>query len=153
MIRPELNEKELYTLDGSIKEKKVFNHDDIFMMIKRGLILNPEYRKFMGGKMVVYEYLWAHIIRKYDTKDNLKIKEKYYDRGFLACCMSYRELAKECHIGINTVRRYIKAFQKAEILFVHAVDRTYSVFELGRWKELSNGKPQDFYYLYDVFYK
>jgi hypothetical protein len=153
MIRPELNEKELYNLDESIKPKKTFNIDNAFIMKKRGLILNPEYRKFMSGRSIVYEYLWANVIRKYENTDPFHIKDKYYERGFLACCMSYRQIAKECFMSKNTVKQYIKEFKNAGILFIHPINKTHSVFELGRWKELTNGKPQEYNYIDDIFYK
>jgi len=83
------------------------------------------------------------------------IKEKYYDKGLLAYCSSYRKIAKECGLHKNKVQEYIDDFKEAGIIKVeHLIPegkkRGQSVFILGEWKEV-NGKAVERYYIAEVF--
>lgn len=149
---------------------KLKDPNDFFIMRKRGLIRNPEYRKFMGGKGTVYEHIWSNLVRKEMKNDLYNIKEKYWDRGFLAYGSTYNHVAKECFMSKNTVIGYINEFEqiggiKTEKLGPppretdkrgRIIDRRKTVFILGTWQiERVNHieKIREYYYLDDVFYK
>lgn len=133
--------------------------NDYFLMRKRGLVRNPDYRKLMKGPTTLYEYIWANIVRDYMHNDPHNIKEKYYDKGFLAYCSSYRHLAEKCFMDKNTVMKYIKNFVDNDIIKTDAVgpkNRPQTVFILGTWqkeKEEGREKIKECYYIDDKFYK
>lgn len=153
------------------KKKKAYSGDEYFLMKKRGMIRNPEYRRIMGGISTVYEYIWANIVRDKMYNDRYNIKENYYDKGFLAYCSTYNHIAKECFMDKNTIQRYMEKFESIgaiKILKVgvkpskrdkmdRIIDRRPSVFILGTWKKtlsLDNKEiKQENYYLDDIFYE
>ncbi len=130
--------------------------DDYFMQRKRGIIRNRSYRELMKGPGTVYEWLWANLVRDewIDTK-GYPIKEKYYDKGLLAYCSSYRKIAKECGLHKNKVAEYIDNFREAGIIKVeHLIPdgkkRGQSVFILGEWKD-ANGELIERYFIDEIF--
>jgi hypothetical protein len=146
------------------------NPDDYFIMRKRGLIRNPEYRKFMGGRSTIYEHIWSNLVRKKMYNDRYHIKENYYDKGFLAYASTYNHIAEECYMDKNTVIDYIESFKRLGIIRTEKlgpeptkrdklgriIDRRKTVFILGTWqKETKEGKThvKERYYIDDVFYK
>ena len=130
--------------------------DDYYMKRERGVIRNRSYRELLKGPGTVYEWIWANLVRSewIDTK-GYPIKEKYYDKGLLAYCSSYRKIAKECGLHKNKVQEYIDDFKEAGIIKVeHLIPegkkRGQSVFILGEWKEV-NGKAVERYYIDEIF--
>ena len=115
--------------------------DDYFLTLERGIIRNESYRKLFKGPSVVYEWLWANIVRdQWRDSKAYPIKEKYYDKGYLAYCSTYRQLAKDCFMSKNTVHGYIKDFEKAGIIKTwdfkpEGKKQGQTVFVLGTWKE------------------
>lgn len=145
--------------------------DDYFIMRKRGLVRNPAYRKFMGGKNTVYEYIWSMLVRDKMRKDPHKIKENYYDKGFLAYVSTYNHIAKECFMDRDTVIKYVEEFEKAGVIKTvklgpppkkrdklgRIIDRRKTIFILGTWRNVldKDGKEkiQENFYIDDVFYE
>ena len=130
--------------------------DDYYMRRERGVIRNKSYRELLKGPGTVYEWIWANLVRSewIDTK-GYPIKEKYYDKGLLAYCSSYRKIAKECGLHKNKVQEYIDDFKEAGIIKVeHLIPegkkRGQSVFILGEWKEV-NGKAIERYFIDEIF--
>jgi len=132
------------------------NGDDYFLRTERGTIRNETYRELFKGPGVVYEWLWANLVRSewIDTK-GYPIKEKYYDKGFLAYCSSFEKIGKDCGMSKNTAKKYIDQFQKAGIIKIEPLTpegkkRAQSVFILGTWS-LENGKRVERYFRDEVF--
>ena len=93
--------------------------DDYFLPLERGIVRNETYRKLFKGPGVVYEWLWANIVRdQWRDSKAYPIKEKYYDKGYLAYCSTYGKIAKECGTSRNTVISYINAFKDSGIVKV-----------------------------------
>jgi len=153
------------------EKKKGYSGDEYFLRRKRGMIRNPKYRKFMGGKNTVYEYAWSNIVRDNMYNDCHNIKNDYYDKGFLAYCSTYNHMAKECSMDKNTVQKYMEKFESVGAIKIikvgpkpikkdkrgRIIDRRPSVFILGTWKKVldRDGKEvkQENYYLDDIFYE
>ena len=117
-----------------------------FLKTKRGIINNPEYRNVFKEKgfSIVFEYMWAHIVRKgwIDTPD-YPIKERYYDKGFLAFCSSYRHLARQCGLDKNYTHKVLremnsKGIVKLEMLIPKGKKFGQLVAVLGRWQSVDN---------------
>lgn len=154
------------------KEKKTRKRtgDDYFLIRKRGMIRNPEYRKFFSSKGTAYEYVWMNIVRDNMNNDKHNIKEDYYDKGFLAYCSTYNHIADECFMDKNTAQKHMEALEaKGAIKIIkigptptkkdkrgRIIDRRPSVFILGTWTKIldKNGKEKivETYWLEDVFY-
>ena len=135
--------------------------DDYFMTIERGVIRNRSYRELFKGPSTLYQWIWANVVRSgwTDTK-GYPIKAEYYDRGFLAYCSSYRQLARDCGLHKNKVKKFIDLFVEAGIMRVeHLVPkgkkRGQSVFIIGTWhvKKDKKGKDQlaEEYFIDDIF--
>jgi hypothetical protein len=86
------------------------------------------------GPGVVYEWLWANIVRD-QWRDNkaYPIKEKYYDKGFLAYCSTYGKIAKDA--GIIEVKWHYPPGKK----------QGQTVFILGTWKKVKNEIVETYY--------
>jgi len=130
--------------------------DDYYMITERGVIRNRSYRELFQGPGTVYEWIWANLVRSewIDTR-GYPIKEKYYDKGFLAYCSSYRKIAKDCGLHKNKVKEYIDNFKKAGVIKVeHLIPERKkqgrSVFILGEWKTI-DGERHEFFYKDKVF--
>ncbi len=130
--------------------------DDYYMITERGVIRNRSYRELFQGPGTVYEWIWANLVRGewIDTK-GYPIKEKYYDKGFLAYCSSYRKIAKDCGLHKNKVKEYIDNFKNAGIIKVeHLIPERkkqgQSVFILGEWKMI-DGERHEFFYKDKIF--
>jgi len=125
--------------------------DDYFLSLERGIIRNETYRKLFKGPGTVYEWLWANIVRD-QWRDNkaYPIKEKYYDKGFLAYCSTYGKIAKECGMSRNTVISYINAFKDAGIIEVKwhyppGKKQGQTVFILGTWRKVKDEIVETYY--------
>lgn len=91
-----------------VKKRERQKGDDYFLKIERGIIRNGTYRKLFKGPSVLYEWMWANIVRdQWRDSKAYPIKEKYYDNGYLAYCSTYRQIAKDCFMSKNTVHEYI----------------------------------------------
>ena len=130
--------------------------DYYYLKTERGVILNRTYREFFSGRTIVYEWLWANLVRKgWIDKKGYPIKKEYYDKGYLAYCSTPQKIADECGIVKNTVIKYLEEFKKAGIIKVeHLVPkdgkRGQSVFILGEWKEV-DGEPVERFYRNEIF--
>jgi predicted transcriptional regulator len=130
--------------------------DDYFLRTERGVVLNRTYREFFGGRTIVYEWLWANLVRKgWIDQKGYPIKKEYYDKGLLAYCSTLAKIADECGLVKNTVIKYLDEFKKAGIIKVdHLVPkgekRGQSVFILGEWKEV-DGEPVERFYRDEIF--
>nr|CBX27141.1 hypothetical protein N47_A11700 [uncultured Desulfobacterium sp.] len=141
--------------DNTIQRKKQ-SGDDYFMMTKRGIIRNKEYRKIFKGPGTVYAWLWANLVRSewIDTK-GYPIKKRYYENGYLAYSSSYRQIGEDCFLHKNKVKEHIDAFKEAGIIKVEHLTpngkkRGQSVFVLGEWKNI-NGKIEETFYKDEIF--
>lgn len=155
---------------NKIPKKNKMDSDDYFLKRKRGTIRNPSYRKFMGGKNTVYEYIWAGLIRGNLYNDRYNIKRDYYNKGFLAYASTYNHIAEACYMDKNTVIRHIEDFERIGAIKIEKIgpkpnkidklgriiDKRKTVFILGTWhKEIIDGKEkiEERYYIEDVFDK
>jgi hypothetical protein len=117
--------------------------DDYFLPLERGIIRNETYRKLFKGPGVVYEWIWANLVRdQWRDSKAYPIKEKYYDKGYLAYCSTYRKIAKECGMSKNTVRAFIKGFEEAGIIKTEnycpdGKTQGQTVFILGTWTRVN----------------
>jgi hypothetical protein len=126
-----------------IEKRERQKGDDYFLPLERGIIRNETYRKLFKGPGVVYEWIWANLVRdQWRDSKAYPVKEKYYDKGYLAYCSTYRKIAKECGMSKNTVRAFIKGFEEAGII----VTKNYcpdgktqgqTVFILGTWTRVN----------------
>jgi len=129
--------------------------DDFFLMLERGLFLNPEFRKIFKGPITVYGWIWSNIVRKgWVDKKGYPIKKRYYDRGLLAYCSSYSKIARECFMDKDTVKKYVDLFKSKGIIkvdFITPEGRKFpqGVYILGEWMEL-DGKPIERFFLNQV---
>jgi hypothetical protein len=125
--------------------------DNYFLTIERGIIRNESYRKIFKGPSVVYEWLWANIVRdQWRDSKTYPIKEKYHDKGFLAYCSTYGKIAKECTMSKNTVHAYIKSFEDAGIIRTESYvpegkKQGQTVFILGTWKSVNGDRVESYY--------
>ena len=139
-----------------IEKRERQKGDDYFLPLERGIIRNETYRKLFKGPGVVYEWLWVNIVRdQWRDSKAYPIKEKYYDKGYLAYCSTYRKIAKDCGMSKNTVHAYIMNFEKAGIVKTksHIPDgktQEQTVFILGTWKKV-NGEIVESYFRESVF--
>jgi len=148
--------KEQPSREINVVQRKRQNGDDYFLKTERGTIRNETYRELFKGPSLVYEWLWANLVRKdwIDTK-GYPIKEKYYDKGLLAYCSSIEKIGKNCGMSKNTVKKYIDQFQKAGIIRIEPLTpqgkkRGQSVFILGTWS-LEDGEPVERFFRDQVF--
>jgi len=131
--------------------------DDYFMITERGVIRNKSYRELFRGRGIVYEWIWANLVRSewIDTK-GYPVKEKYYDRGLLAYCSTPGKIGRNCGgMSKNTVEKYIKEFEQAGIIKVDCLVREGNeqgqrVYILGEWKKV-NGEIVERFYRNEVF--
>jgi hypothetical protein len=139
-----------------VQQRKRQKGDDYFLTLERGIIRNETYRKLFKGPSVVYEWLWANIIRdQWRDSKAYPIKEKYHDKGFLAYCSTYGKIAKDCGMSKNTVHTYVKSFEDAGIIKTESYvpegkTQGQTVFILGTWKKI-NGDRVESYYRDNVF--
>jgi len=134
-----------------IKKRERQKGDDYFLSLERGIIRNESYRQLFKGPSVVYEWLWANIVRdQWRDSKAYPIQEKYYDKGYLAYCSTYRQIAKDCFMSKNTVHGYIKQFKKAGIIKTwdfkpEGKKQGQTIFILGTWTKV-NGVVVETYY-------
>jgi len=170
-FEPTEDYSELIPRGEKVRERKKRSGDDYFLIRKRGMIRNTEYRKFMGGKNTVYEYAWSMLVRNKMYNDTYNIKEEYYDKGFLAYASTYNHIAKKCYMDKNTAQKYIEEFENIGAIKIikigpkptkkdkrgRIIDRRVSVFILGTWQKTTNADGEEKiienYYLDDLFYK
>lgn len=92
--------------------------DDYVLQTERGLIRNAHYRDLFKGPGTVYEFIWANMVRKgwHDT-DEFPIRKMYHDdRKLLVYCTSFRNLARQCKMSVNTVIEIVRRFEAAGII-------------------------------------
>lgn len=154
--KPAEKSKEQLSREIKVVQRERQGGDDYYLRTERGTIRNETYREMFKGPSIVYEWLWANLVRKewIDTK-GYPIKEKYYNKGFLAYCSSIEKIAKNCGMSKNTVKKYIDQFQKAGIIKIDPLTpkgrkRGQNVFILGTWS-LENGEPVERFFRDQVF--
>jgi hypothetical protein len=145
---------------------KTYKNDDYFLKLTRGIIRNDIYRKIFAarGRSVVYEYLWANIIRNgWNDKPGYPLKARYYDKGFLVHSSSYSKVAEKCFLDRKTVSVILRdEFHKLNIIrlvFLESKGHRNGQFVaiLGTWEMAHNHKkgkdaPVETYFRDDVFY-
>ena len=133
--RVEKKGKSRITVKQRIRQKG----DDYFLKTERGIIRNKTYRELFKGPGVVYEWLWANVVRsQWQDSEDYPIKRLYYDKGYLAYCSSYSQIGKDCGMSKDTVYRCIKKFVAAGVLETKlhvpkGKKRGLTVFILGTW--------------------
>jgi hypothetical protein len=137
--------------EARVERRERQKGDDYFLPLERGIIRNETYRKLFKGPGVVYEWIWANLVRdQWRDSKAYPIKEKYYAKGYLAYCSTYRKIAKECGMSKNTVRAFIKDFEEAGIM----VTKNYcpdgktqgqTVFILGTWTKVNGVVVESLY--------
>ena len=101
----------------TVKQRIRQKGDDYFLKTERGIIRNKTYRELFKGPGVVYEWLWANVVRsQWQDSEDYPIKRLYYDKGYLAYCSSYSQIGKDCGMSKDTVYRCIKKFVAAGVL-------------------------------------
>ena len=139
-----------------VEQRQRQKGDDFFLMLERGVIRNETYRKIFKGPSVVYEWLWANIVRnQWVDNKTYPIKEKYFSKGYLAYCSTYGKIAKDCGMSKNTVHRYIKDFNEAGIVKLEPYvpegkKQGQTVFILGAWEKV-DGEIIETYYRDKIF--
>ena len=139
-----------------VVKRKRQKGDDYFLTLERGIIRNETYRKLFKGPGTVYEWLWANLVRdQWRDSKAYPIKEKYFDKGYLAYCSTYRQIAKQCCMSKNTVHNYIKDFEKAGIIKTRnyipdGKTQGQTVFILGTWTKVK-GEIKETYFRDSVF--
>ena len=89
---------------------ETYKNDDYFLKVTRGVVRNDIYRKIFAfkGRSVVYEYLWANIVRNgWKDKPGYPLKERYYDEGLLVHSSSYSKVGEKCFLDKNTVKKIL----------------------------------------------
>ncbi len=90
---------------------ETYKNDDYFLKLTRGVVRNDIYRKIFAakGRSVVYEYLWANIVRNgWKDKPGYPLKERYYDKGLLVHSSSYRKVGEKCFLDKDTVKTILR---------------------------------------------
>jgi hypothetical protein len=125
--------------------------DDYFLTLERGVIRNASYRELFKGPGIVYEWLWANIVRdQWKDSKAYPIREKYYNSGYLAYCSTYGKIAGDCGMSKNTVHRYIQSFEQAGIIKTESYVPVgkklgQTVFILGTWKTVDGERVESYY--------
>ena len=98
---------------------ETYKNDDYFLKLTRGVVRNDIYRIIFAarGRSVVYEYLWANIVRNgWKDKPGYPLKERYYDEGFLVHSSSYTKVGEKCFLDKNTVNTILHEFHVLNII-------------------------------------
>jgi len=159
--------RDKYFFDGLAKNAsgETYKNDDYFLKITRGVVRNDIYRIIFAarGRSVVYEYLWANIVRNgWKDKPGYPLKEKYYDKGLLVHSSSYSKIGEKCFLDKNTVNIILHEFHALSIIeLVFLESKGYRngqfVAILGTWtKEYNALKSKEevieTYFRDEVFY-
>ena len=145
---------------------ETYKNDDYFLKLTRGVIRNDIYRIIFAakGRSIVYEYLWANIVRNgWKDKPGYPLKERYYDKGFLVHSSSYSKVAEKCFLDRKTVSVILRdEFHKLNIIrlvFLESKGHRNGQFVaiLGTWEMAYNPKkdkeePVETYLRDEVFY-
>lgn len=143
---------EFYPLPS--KKPYIGNEYEIYR-IKKRLVMKEEYRKLFNNSTTLYQFLLSNIVRGDMPGDVFDIKNRYYERGFLACSFSLRQLSKHCFISFRKVRNYIEALAKANVIKIEKApvkDRkeAQNIYVVGTWQFIG-GEKKERLYLDDVF--
>jgi len=142
-----------------VQKKNQNAGDHYFLKTNRGLVRNETYRAVFAkkGRSIVYEWLWANIVRKgWVDKPGYPIKERYYGKGYLAHCSSFRKVAKKCWLDKGTVAAILHEFNdlgiiKLEFLNVDGKKQRQFVAVLGKWTKDNRGQIQETMYRDQMF--
>lgn len=122
---------------------------------KKRLVMKEEYRKLFNNSTTLYQFLLSNIVRGDMLGDKFDIKKKHYDKGFLACSFSLRELSKHCFISFRKIRNYIDMLSKAGIIKIEKAPirdkkEAQNIYVLGTWQFIEGVKDERLY-MDDVF--
>jgi hypothetical protein len=146
-VKPEPEKKPVIRVEQRQRQKG----DDYFMTTERGVIRNETYRQLFKGPGTIYEWLWANIVRdQWRDSKAYPIREKYYEKGYLAYCSTYGRLGKELGMSKNTVHAYVEKFEAAGVIvteqYLPEGKKQYqTVFILGEWREVDGEIVETFY--------
>jgi len=143
---------EFYPLPS--KKSHTGNEYEVYRTKKR-LVMKEEYRKLFNNSTTLYQFLLSNIIRGDMPGDRFDIKNNYYERGFLACSFSLRQLSKCCFISFRKVRNYIDTLAKAGIIKIEKATirdkkEAQNIYVLGTWQFIEGVKKERLY-LNNVF--
>ena len=158
-------DKEFFKSLAKNASGETYKNDDYFLKLTRGVIRNDIYRIIFAsrGRSVVYEYLWANIVRNgWKDTPGYPLKENYYDKGFLAHSSSYAKIAEKCFLDRKTVDVILHEFHALNVIrLIFLEQKGYRkgqfVAILGTWEMAYNAKkgkeePDETYYRDEVFY-
>lgn len=132
--------------------KENYSGGNFEQRIRKSVLLNKKFQSTFKGPKIVYDFLWANIVRGRMMNDNLDIKRKYYDKGILACSYPIDVIAEKCSMSPTTVKRYIAVIEKAGFIKVEKVKiddhRSQNVYMLGTWHYV-DGVESEYLYLQD----
>ena len=149
-VSPDISSDE--TDDEDTIQRQRQKGDDFFLMLQRGVFLDPEFRKTFKSPFTVYGWLWSHIVRKgWIDKKGYPIKKNYYANKLLAYSSSLTKIAKECFMDKDTAKKYIDLLKEKEIIRVDYIfpggkKQPQGVYILGEWMEYK-GKITEVLYL------
>jgi len=135
-----------------VEQRQRQSGDDYKHFTERGLIRNESYVELFKGPGIVYEKIWANLVRKgwHDT-DDYPIRKLYHDdQKLLVYCTSWRHLARQCKMSVNTVINIVKKFEDAGIVKTESFTpagkkQEQTVFILGYWTGSGKSYDEHFY--------
>lgn len=146
------NKQRLVSISDTNNSKNVkkISNGNFFIRKTRSMIRNDSYRKVFSGPGVLYEYLWANIIRSSLKSDKYNIYEKYYTKGFLATTVSMRQLSKSCYMDKNTIRKYTGLWEELNIIKRDKIptgikNQFQYIYILGTWQYIEGIKKERLY--------
>lgn len=153
MVEFSSNQKLLPISDIDKKDsiKRTLNGNGKFFLRKtRSMIRNDNYRRAFSGPGILYEYLWANIVRAKLNNDVYNIYSKYYDKGFLATTISMRKLSNDCHMDRNTIKKYTDSWEELNIIKKDkaptGVKNQYQyIYILGTWQYIEGVRKERLY--------
>jgi hypothetical protein len=136
-----------------LEDKKRTGDDYIVGIIHKGTIMNEKYRKIFDDKSSLYYFLRANIIRGRMINDKLGLYKRYYQRGFLVCSFTIKELMHHINTTNYKIRKWIKELDDANIIKIERGwikdKNSPNVFILGMYQHI-DGSVIERFYLDDV---
>jgi len=135
-----------------VKQRQRQSGDDYRLFTERGLIRNESYVELFKGPGTVYEVIWANLVRKgWRDTDEYPIRKMYHDdQKLLVYCTSWRHLASQCKMSVNTVIDIVRKFEDAKIVKTETYlppgkKQEQTVFILGYWAGSGKGYREHLY--------
>lgn len=124
----------------SVKQRERQAGDDYPLRTERGIIRNESYIELFKGPGTVFEVLWANLVRKgWHDSVEYPIRKIYHDsQKLLVYCTTWRHLARQCKMSVNTVINIVSKFEDAGIVKTETFTppgkvQVQTVFILGYW--------------------